>query len=79
MGRARERGVHPFHMSETIDRALKAEGHEGWEKLRDAPDLEQREGEVLTVLEAADDHVKAVRRPEPRLRDAARDRAANDC
>ena len=45
MGRARERGVHPFHMSETIDRALKAKGHEGWEKLRNAPDLEQREGE----------------------------------
>ena len=52
-------------MSETIDRALKARGHEGWEKLRNAPDLEQREGEVLAVLEAADDHVKAVRRPEP--------------
>jgi hypothetical protein len=78
MGRARERGVHPFHMSETIDRALKARGHEGWEKLRNAPDLEQREGEVLAVLEAADDHVKAVRRPEPRRRDAARDRAANE-
>ena len=56
MGRARERGVHPLHMSETIDRALKARGHEGWEKLRDAPDLEQREVEVLAVLEAADDH-----------------------
>ena len=33
---------------------------------------------MLAVLEAADDHVKAVRRPEPRLRDAARDRAANE-